>query len=176
MVAGHMPLAALGIVSSDEIVDAFTFFTGFAVDVEHAVYHLDLVARQADHALDVVGLVVARQLEHDHVAAVGLLGPDAPGEQVGPEREGIAAVAVAVFRHEQIVADEQRRDHRARRNVEGLEQEDPHEKRKDQRVDDDADGVLHAASALPSSSASTLMRKLSYCLLRFDPLTRRPPL
>ena len=40
-----------------------------AVDVEQALDHLDLVARQPDHALDVVGGVLARQAEHHDVAA-----------------------------------------------------------------------------------------------------------
>jgi hypothetical protein len=37
------------------------------VDVQDAVADLDPVAGQADQALDVVGLVVARQLEQDDV-------------------------------------------------------------------------------------------------------------
>ncbi len=45
-----------------------------AVDVEQAVDHLDAVAGQADHPLDVVGGIVLRQLEHRDVAALGL-GP-----------------------------------------------------------------------------------------------------
>ena len=98
---------------------------GLAVDVQHAVDHLDLVAGQADHALDVVGLVVARELEDDDVAALRLRRPDAAREQVRPNGKRVAAVAVGVFGDEQIVADQQRRDHRAGRNVEGLEQEDP---------------------------------------------------
>src|SRR6476646_4401603 len=94
-VARGVPLASR-LVAHDEIVDAL-FLHRLAVDVQHAVNHLDLVAGQADHALDIVGLVVARQLEHDHVAALRLLGPDAPGEQIRPEGEGIPAIAVAVF-------------------------------------------------------------------------------
>src|SRR5262249_33609658 len=110
---------------------------------------MDFVARQPDHALDVISLVVARQLEYDDITALRLLGPDAAGEQIEPEGEGIAAIAVAIFRHEQIVADEQRRDHRARGNIEGLKEENPHDQREDQRVNDDADSVSHAASRFP---------------------------
>src|SRR5262249_46290939 len=123
---------------------------------------MDFVARQPDHALDVISLVVARQLEYDDITALRLLGPDAAGEQIEPEGEGIAAIAVAIFRHEQIVADEQRRDHRARGYIEGLKEENPHDQRddqlvsgdadsqrEDQRVNDDADSVPHAASGFP---------------------------
>ena len=60
-----------------------------AVDVEHAVDHLDPVARQADHALDVVGRVVLRQLEDGDVAALRLGGPDAAREEIGAERDRV---------------------------------------------------------------------------------------
>src|ERR1700737_4260984 len=51
------------------------------------------------------------------------------------------AVAVGIFRHEQIVADQQRRLHRAGGNVEGLEQEGTDDQRDLEGVDDDADGL-----------------------------------
>ena len=55
------------------------------------------------------------------------------------------AVAVRIFRDEQIVADEQRRLHGARRNIERLKQERPDDERNDQRMDDHADGFANAA-------------------------------
>src|ERR1700730_15747020 len=51
------------------------------------------------------------------------------------------AVAVGIFRHEQIIADQQRRLHRAGGNVEGLEQEGTDDQRDQQGVDDDAYGL-----------------------------------
>ena len=44
--------------------------TGSSVDVNDAVNHLDRVAGQADHALDVVGRGIGRQLEDGNVAAL----------------------------------------------------------------------------------------------------------
>src|SRR5579872_568260 len=47
-------------------------------------------------------------------------------------------VTVRIFRHEQIIADQERRDHRAGGNVEGLKQEGADDERNDQRMDNDA--------------------------------------
>ena len=47
------------------------------IDEEATRLHLDAVAGQADEALDVVGLAVARQLEDDDVAALRLVPDDA---------------------------------------------------------------------------------------------------
>ena len=117
-----------------------------AVDVQHAVDHLDAVAGQADHALDVVGGVVLRQPEHHDVAALGLAeAPIAAGEQRRRQRQRIMAVAVGVFRHEQVVADQQRRLHRAGRNVERLEQEGADDERDDAGVDQQPDEFADAA-------------------------------
>ena len=58
-----------------------------AVDVEHAVEHLDLVAGQADHALDVVGARLARRAEHHDVAALRLAFPDAAVNEGEVDRE-----------------------------------------------------------------------------------------
>ena len=55
------------------------------------------------------------------------------------------AVAVGVFRDEQVVADQKRRLHRTRRDVEGLEQEGADHERYQESVDDDTDGFTQAA-------------------------------
>src|SRR5262249_34825625 len=139
-VARNMPLAAR-VVAHDEVLDLFLLH-GLAVDVQHAVDHLDLIAGKTDHALDVIRLVVTRQLEDDDVAARGLRAPDATGEQVRSEWEGVAAIAVAVFRHEKVVADEERRDHRSGGDIEGLKEEDAYDQSEDQRMNDDADRIF----------------------------------
>ena len=60
--------------------DLFAFHRR-AIDVQDAVDHLDAVARQANHAFDVVDRRVFRQPEHDDVAALGLRREDAIGNQ-----------------------------------------------------------------------------------------------
>ena len=108
----------------DEIIHAFAL-DRLAVDMQHAVDHLDAVARQPDETLDVVGGAVLRQTEHHHVAALRFGGENTSGKPSRRTRERIVGVAVSVFRHEKMVADEERRLHRSTRNVEGLEQECP---------------------------------------------------
>src|SRR5579871_386340 len=68
---------------------------GLVVDVEHAVLHLHPVARKTDQTLDVVGRVVARELEHHHVAAFRSRSKEAPRERDRAEGERITAVAVS---------------------------------------------------------------------------------
>ena len=86
-----------------EIADALARHF-LAVDEKHAAAHGDLVARQTYQALDVVGGVVARQLEDDDVAALGLGRKDAAAER-DQVVERIAAVAVGELGDEQVVAD-----------------------------------------------------------------------
>ena len=71
--------------------------------------------------------------------------PDAAGEQRRRERERIFAVAVGIFRDEQVVADQQRLLHRPGRNVERLEQEGADHQRDDERVEDHAHRLGDAA-------------------------------
>ena len=80
-----------------------------------------------------------------------------PGKQRRRERQRIVAVAVGVFRDEQIVADQQRLLHRAGGDVERLEQEGADDERDDQRVEDHAHGLGNAAflCALPLTSHSS---------------------
>jgi hypothetical protein len=128
---------AIAILVVEEILDALLLDSG-AVDVEHAVLHLDSVAGKADDALDIVGRIILRQAEHHHVAALRLGAENAAGEQRRRQRQRIMAVAVAVFRDEQIVADQQGGLHRSRRNIERLEQQRSNHERDEEGVDDDA--------------------------------------
>ncbi len=47
-----------------------------AIDVEILAAHHDVVARQADQPLDVVGGRILRQAEHDHVAPLRIADRD----------------------------------------------------------------------------------------------------
>jgi len=110
-----------------------------AVDVEDAVDDLDPVARQTDEALDVVDLGVRREAEYDDVATLRLTAEDSALEQVRRERQRILRIAVGELVDEDVVADQQRRHHRARRNGEGLEQDRADDHRQEQSLDDDLD-------------------------------------
>ena len=72
------------VVVGDEVVDALALDRR-AVDVEHAVDHLDLVAGQPDDALDVVDGVVLRQPEHHDVAALAACRPMKRPEKIRGE-------------------------------------------------------------------------------------------
>src|SRR5947208_9790582 len=88
-----------------------------AIDKEFLVLVDDLVAGNADHALDVIERRVLRKAEHHHVASLRL--PDIDDLLVD-ERDP-DAVRELVDQDE--VPDHQRRHHRARGNLEGLDQE-----------------------------------------------------
>ena len=74
----------------------------------------------------------------------GVRAEDTPFEERRAEGHRVAAVAVGEFRHEDEVALEQGRDHRARRNVEGLEEERADHHRDQQRERDGLDGLEEA--------------------------------
>ncbi|MNQ86850.1 hypothetical protein D3C85_1020540 [compost metagenome] len=112
-----------------------------AVDVELVGDHLHLVARQADHALDVVGLVVARQLEHHDVAARRILAQDAAVEQRRAPRDRVFRIAIGPLRHDDVVALVEVGLHRGRRNGEGLEQQHPQHEGDQQGEDDGLDDL-----------------------------------
>ncbi len=131
-------------VLADEIAQPLAL-DRLIVDVEQPVLDLDPVARQPNDPLDVVGGVVPWQAKHHDVAAVRLRAEDATREDVRRERDRIMAVAVGIFRDEQIVADQERRLHRPRGNVERLEQEGADDERDQKGMDDDADGFAQAA-------------------------------
>src|SRR5262245_41903289 len=82
-----------------------------AIEMQMAPDHLDAVARQPNNALDQIDRVVFRRAEHHDIAAARERREDATGENRRREWQRIAAVAVGEFRHEQRIADEQRRHH-----------------------------------------------------------------
>src|SRR5262245_7990711 len=86
--------------SVEKILDSFAR-AGLVVNVKDAVFHLDMVARQTDYSLDVIGGIVGRQFENCHVATVGGMEQYPPGEQRQPERQRKAAIPVREFRDEQ---------------------------------------------------------------------------
>src|SRR5262249_56756548 len=102
------PRGARAFLGLDEVLDTLAL-DRLAVDMEHAVDHLDAIAGQADHALDVVSGIVLRQPEHDHVAAGGLRRPDASGEQRRGGPRSIVAVTRGKFRTQKKIAHEPRR-------------------------------------------------------------------
>jgi hypothetical protein len=95
-----------------------------SIDVHGAIAHDNFVAWQADHSLDVVGGIVARKFEDHHVAAFGIGRKDASMEGDEAPGEGVAAITVGKLRDEEVVAHEERLLHGARRNTEGLVEED----------------------------------------------------
>ena len=115
------------------------------IDVELAVPHLDMIARQADDPLDVVGRGIGRQFEHRDVAALRRMRQDPAGKQRQSEGQRIAAIAIGEFRHEQVIADQQRRDHRSRRDIERLIGDGADHQRDQHRIDDSFDGLEEPA-------------------------------
>ena len=102
------------------------FFTrhNVTIDDETTIDHLHTITGQTNHALDVIGRTIARQFEHCDIAALGFRRPDAPLRQfnrlrhnprqrVRHLRQREARIAVGIFRHEEIVANQQGRDQRA---------------------------------------------------------------
>ena len=121
------------------------------IDVELAVPYLDMVARQADDPLDVIGRRISGQLEHHDIAALWQMRErqeNAAGEQWHPEGQRVAAVAVGVFRDEQIITDQQGRDHRPGRNIERFERDGADDERDQHRINDGLDGLERAARGL----------------------------
>src|SRR3984957_21203276 len=99
-------------VNRDKRLDRFARHH-LAVDDQSTMSDLDLVAGQTDQPLDVVGLAIARQLEHDYVAALGLGGEDSPGHGLGGEiekaRQREMRITVAAFGAKQIDPGNERR-------------------------------------------------------------------
>ena len=98
-----------------------------SVDEERLVADLHGVAGPGDRALDehVAGVdVVARLLEDDDVAAVHVAVREEPRQRRQPRRVGELV-------DEQVVADEDRRLHRAGRDLVGLDDERPDEEDED---------------------------------------------
>ena len=62
--------------------------------------------------------------------------PNMRPEPVGTEGDRVIRVAVGIFRHEDIIADQQGRDHRSRRDVERLKQQRAYNERDGERLDE----------------------------------------
>ena len=82
----------------------------FAVEIEHVIPHLDVVARQADHPLDEVGGIVAGKLEHHHIAALRIAAQETAlhvlAQRPGAEGESVAAIAIGELLDKEIIADQ----------------------------------------------------------------------
>ena len=111
------------------------------VDEELTVPHLDVIARQSDDPLDVVGRGVGRQFEYRDIAAMRRTRQDPAGKQRQSEGQRIAAVAIGKFRHEQVIADQQCRDHRSRRDIERLIGDGADHQRDQHRINNGFDGL-----------------------------------
>ena len=110
-------IAAFAIDRHNDI-GAALLFDGVAIQNDDAILHGDAITGQSDNALDEIGAVVPRRFENDDIAACRQRARNATLEQWQPEREGIAAIAIGPFGNEQIVTDEQLRQHRSGRDVE----------------------------------------------------------
>jgi hypothetical protein len=98
-----------------------------AIDVQDSVLHLDLVARQTDQPLDVIGPRSRMAEDHD-IAAFRIGAEDPPGKRAKADLRqrdltGIARIAVGHLVDEQEVANQQRVFHRFRWNPEWLEED-----------------------------------------------------
>src|SRR5258705_13042512 len=116
-----LPLAApRGLVVVYKVPDPLAR-NRLAIDVQVTTNHLDAVAGQTNDALDQIDRFIVRRLEDRDIAPPGQRGENAAREQGRRKRQRIAAVAVGEFRHEQRIADQQRRHHRAGWNMKRLE-------------------------------------------------------
>src|SRR5262249_18915776 len=123
----------------DHIVAFRLAWALLAIDIEQTCAHLDVVTRQSDNTLDVVRRVVARIFEDGDITSLWQAAEDTPGKWRPAQRQRIARIAIAVFRNEQIVADEQGGDHAAGGNVEWLIGDGPHHDGDDAGIDDRLD-------------------------------------
>jgi hypothetical protein len=85
------------------------------------------------------------QAEDDDVAAIDWLAKDAAGKDRRREGKRIVGVAVRVFRDEQVIADQEGRNHRAGRDVERLKQERADDQCDDQGVNNHPHGLGESA-------------------------------
>ena len=115
-----------------------------AVDVKHALLHLDLITRQTDQPLDHVG-PVHRMAEHHHIAALGVIAQDTARNRANAKGTGIARIAIGHLVDEDEVADQQRGLHRLRGNPEGLKEQCAEGPRDQQRPDHSLDGLANSA-------------------------------
>src|ERR1700757_3990062 len=114
--------------------DGVIFDEFFAVDPDGAVTNVDSFTREADDALDVIGLRrIEGRLEDDDLLALGF-GPQG-NVDIGEWNSGVVADAA----HDEVVANQQRVFHRAGRNNAGLAEGavDEHEGEDDPEPGDD---------------------------------------
>src|ERR1051325_4304678 len=137
------------------------------VDGEPLVAVFEAVAGQADHALDVVERRILGIAEHHHIAAMRFAdGDDLPVHHRKPD-------AVGVLVHQDEVAHQQRRHHRARRNLEWLDQkraqqEDDEDDREEGDRVFDPPRLLQQPRALLFAHAHALVVRFA-CELRIEP-------
>src|SRR5262249_21677019 len=101
------PRGTRALFGLDEVLNALPL-DWLAIDMQHAVDHLDAVAGQANDPLDVVRGIILRQSKHDDITAVGLRGPDAPGEQRRGGRQTNSAGANRRFLQKKKKPDQKR--------------------------------------------------------------------
>ncbi len=115
---------------------------GDTINEKLVLLHLDRIARQADDALDVVDLGVARQLEHHDIATSRRMVHDAALDERQGDRKGIFRDAVIPLGDDNVIAFIEIRLHRGRGDGERLEQEGAQDHHQDQGDGDDAEDFL----------------------------------
>ena len=115
---------------------------GAAVQEHLPLTHLDRVAGQADHPLDDVVIVRLGRAEHHHIAACRVAPQDTAGQQRQAEGERPARIAIIPLGHEQIVADQQTRQHRFRRDHEGRDDQAAQDEDEQRQLQEKAQRVL----------------------------------
>lgn len=117
------------------LVDGVRFVLFPAVQVKFFILHLDGVSRKPHDPFDEIFRLIFREAEDDDVASMRL--PDRNQCHVGKGETD----SIDEFVHQDMIADVQRRNHRARRNLKRL-----HDERPDHQCQNDGDdqgfGVL----------------------------------
>ena len=67
------------------------------VDIEDAVFHLDVIAGEADDTLDVVGRIVSRQFEDNDITALRRMKENPSGKYRQSQRQRVTAVSIRKF-------------------------------------------------------------------------------
>ena len=116
------------------VTDPATFHR-FAIDMQYARDDLYFVAGQPDDTLDVVRFIVQWQFEDGDIAAFRLAFKDPAFEDRRAERQRMSAVTERIFGHEQIIADQEGRNHGSGRDIERFEQKGSNDDRKKHGVD-----------------------------------------
>ena len=99
-------------------------YDGTAVEDKPAVSHLDGISREADRTLDEIG-AFRRYPEDDDVAAVRQVGEQPASDRWKTKRKAVPREAIGPFCNDEIIADVERRQHRARWDIERLNDKAP---------------------------------------------------